>query len=293
MPDPAAMRRESPEAAAGPDGLGALGPPGGSGSPSVDVPERRIVLSGSGGEDRTVRRTKIVSLLLVLAVPFAVDAVALGTEPEHARAATARPAPEPTVTPERDSRAITGPADKTVALTFDDGPSPWTPQILAILRRHRVPATFCMLGDEAARYSAYARQVVDEGHRLCNHSRDHADMARLPVRRARREVIDAEREIRDAAGVAPVVFRYPYGSADRTAKQVVRGYGMRELSWDVDPQDWTRPPARTITSRIAAQVRQHSVVLMHDGGGDRSHTVASLDATITLLQRRGYRFVPA
>ena len=199
----------------------------------------------------------------------------------------------PTGTPERDNPAITGPAAKTVALTFDDGPSPWTPGILAILRRHRVPATFCMLGNEAARYPAYARQVVDEGHQLCNHSRDHADMARLPARRARREVIDAEREIRDAAGVAPVIFRYPYGSAGRTAERVVRGYGMRELAWDVDPQDWTRPPARTITARIAAQVRSHSVVLMHDGGGDRSHTVASLDATITLLQRRGYRFVPA
>jgi peptidoglycan/xylan/chitin deacetylase (PgdA/CDA1 family) len=197
------------------------------------------------------------------------------------------------VTPERDKRAVTGRTDKTVALTFDDGPSPWTPQVLAVLRRHRVPATFCMLGDEAARYPAYARQVVDEGHQLCNHSRDHADMARLSAGRARREVIDAERQIRDAAGVAPVLFRYPYGSADRTAKRVVRGYGLRELSWDVDPQDWTRPAARTITSRIAGQVRTHSVVLMHDGGGDRSHTVASLDATITLLLRRGYRFVPA
>jgi peptidoglycan/xylan/chitin deacetylase (PgdA/CDA1 family) len=150
-----------------------------------------------------------------------------------------------------------------------------------------------MLGDEAARYPAYARQVVTEGHQLCNHSSDHADMARMPVRRARREVVGAERQIRDAAGVAPVIFRYPYGSADRTARQVVRRYGMRELSWDVDPRDWTRPPARTITARIVGQVRPRSVVLLHDGGGDRSHTVAALDATITQLQRRGYRFVPA
>jgi peptidoglycan/xylan/chitin deacetylase (PgdA/CDA1 family) len=236
-----------------------------------------------------VRRTKIVSLLLAVAAVFA-----LGAEvPEHARAATVRPTPEPTATPQRESPAVTERVDRTVALTFDDGPSPWTPRILAVLRRHQVPATFCMLGDEAARYPAYARQVVTEGHQLCNHSSDHADMARMPIRRARREVVGAERQIRDAAGVAPVIFRYPYGSADRTARQVVRRYGMRELSWDVDPRDWTRPPARTITARIVGQVRPRSVVLLHDGGGDRSHTVAALDATITQLQRRGYRFVPA
>jgi peptidoglycan/xylan/chitin deacetylase (PgdA/CDA1 family) len=283
MPDPARVGI----ATAGPM-IRRTRPSGVTRAPLVDVPERRIVLSESGGEDQIVRRTKIVSLLLAFAVVYA-----LGAEvPEHARAATVRPAPEPTATP-RERPAVTERVDRTVALTFDDGPSPWTPRILAVLRRHHVPATFCMLGDEAERYPAYARQVVTEGHQLCNHSSDHADMARLPVRRARREVVGAERQIRDAAGVAPVIFRYPYGSADRTARQVVRRYGMRELSWDVDPRDWTRPPARTITARIAGQVRPRSVVLLHDGGGERSHTVAALDATITQLQREGYRFVPA
>jgi peptidoglycan/xylan/chitin deacetylase (PgdA/CDA1 family) len=182
---------------------------------------------------------------------------------------------------------------RTVALTFDDGPSAWTPRILAVLRKHQVTATFCMLGDEAQRYPAYARQVVREGHQVCNHSRDHADLARLPKRQARREVVVAERQIRDAAGVSPTIFRFPYGSSDRTARAVVRGYGMRALGWDVDPKDWTRPPARTITARIVGHVRPRSVVLMHDGGGDRAHTLAALDATITELRRRGYRFVPA
>jgi peptidoglycan/xylan/chitin deacetylase (PgdA/CDA1 family) len=183
--------------------------------------------------------------------------------------------------------------DRTVALTFDDGPSPYTPAILAVLRRHGVPATFCMLGDQAQRYPAMARQVAVEGHQLCNHSRDHRDMARLSAKQARREVMAAERQIRDAAGVAPTIFRFPYGSSDPLARQVVHGYGMRALSWTVDPQDWTRPAASTITRRIVRHVRPGSIVLMHDGGGDRSHTVASLAATIRQLERHGYRFVLA
>jgi peptidoglycan-N-acetylglucosamine deacetylase len=181
----------------------------------------------------------------------------------------------------------------TVALTFDDGPSPYTPKILDILRRQHVPATFCMVGDEARRFPAYAQMVVRDGHQLCNHSQNHADMTQLNAARARHEVATGEREIRDAAGAAPRLFRFPYGASDRTARTAVDDYGLHALFWDVDPQDWTRPPASTITSRILAQVRPGSVVLMHDGGGDRSHTVASLDATIAGLRKRGYRFVLA
>jgi peptidoglycan/xylan/chitin deacetylase (PgdA/CDA1 family) len=182
---------------------------------------------------------------------------------------------------------------RTVALTFDDGPSPFTPAILAVLRRHHVHATFCMLGDEAQRHPALARRIVREGHQVCNHTSDHRDMAQLSIKRARHEVVSAERQIRDAAGVAPTIFRFPYGSAGRDARQVIRGYGMRALDWDVDPRDWTRPGASTITARIVQGVRHRSVVLLHDGGGDRSHTVASLDATIRSLKQRGYRFTMA
>jgi peptidoglycan/xylan/chitin deacetylase (PgdA/CDA1 family) len=191
------------------------------------------------------------------------------------------------------TRAVSVPVYRTVALTFDDGPSPFTPAVLAVLRRNHVHATFCMLGDEAQRYPALARRIVHEGHQVCNHSRDHRDMAQLSAKRARHEVVVAERQIRDAAGVAPTIFRFPYGSADRRARQVILGYGMRALAWDVDPRDWTRPGAPTITARIVRNVQPQSVVLLHDGGGDRSATVASLDATITSLMQRGYRFVPA
>jgi peptidoglycan/xylan/chitin deacetylase (PgdA/CDA1 family) len=251
----------------------------------VDVPSLALDLPGLSGKDRIVRRTKPLSLLLTLAVVLAVGAEA----PASAAPVPPPPMPEAPISygPEPPPR----PNYRTVALTFDDGPSPYTPGILAVLRRHSVPATFCMLGSQAERYPTLARRVIDEGHMVCNHTRDHRDMARLSEKPARREVVSAERQIRDASGVAPVLFRFPYGSSDRLARRVVHGYGMRPLGWDVDPQDWKRPPASTITTRIVRQVRPGSIVLMHDGGGDRSRTVASLDATIRSLQKRGYRFV--
>lgn len=179
---------------------------------------------------------------------------------------------------------------RTVALTFDDGPSPDTPKILEVLRRHHVQATFCMLGDNVERFPELARQVVREGHQVCNHSRDHADLARRSSRDVRAEVTVAQAQIRGATGVTPRTFRFPYGSSDRRTRKIVQRYGLRTLGWDVDPRDWDRPQPRTITARVVGHVKPGSVVLMHDGGGDRSHTTASLDATILRLRTKGYRF---
>jgi peptidoglycan/xylan/chitin deacetylase (PgdA/CDA1 family) len=182
---------------------------------------------------------------------------------------------------------------RTVALTFDDGPSPYTGAILAVLRHNHVQATFCMLGMQARRYPAAARAVVRDGHQLCDHSRDHRNMARLSTGRARSEITDGQREIHAVTGHTPAIFRFPYGSSNASARHLVAAYRLRKLGWDVDPRDWTRPSAKAITARILAHAHPHCVVLMHDGGGDRSHTAASLDATIKQLRRRGYRFVLA
>ncbi|WP_203838832.1 polysaccharide deacetylase family protein [Winogradskya humida] len=223
---------------------------------------------------------------------FGAAALLLATGPA-APAAPVKPAAQ---APERSPRAY-GPAvpkqARTVALTFDDGPSRYTPQILAVLRRHHVHATFCMLGDEARRYPELARQVVAEGHQVCNHSRDHANLQKASTAKVRAEVTKAQKQIKKATEVTPKVFRFPYGASDSQARKVVHGYGLRVLGWNVDPEDWTRPPAKKITTRITAHVKNGSVVLMHDGGGDRSHTAASLEATITRLRARGYTFVLA
>ncbi|HET6531647.1 MAG TPA: polysaccharide deacetylase family protein [Actinoplanes sp.] len=180
---------------------------------------------------------------------------------------------------------------KTVALTFDDGPSRHTAPILDILYRHRVPATFCLLGDNAEAQPHLARRIAREGHQICNHSRSHPDLARASADRVRGEVAVAQWQITRATGVRPRTFRFPYGSSDARAERIVRRYGLRPLDWDVDPQDWTRPRSGTITARVVRQVRPGSVVLLHDGGGDRRHTVAALETIVGTLRAQGYRFV--
>lgn len=185
-------------------------------------------------------------------------------------------------------------ARRTVALTFDDGPSPaYTLRILDVLKRHRVKATFCVLGDKVVQHPKTARRIRKEGHRLCNHTRNHPDMARLSSKAARKQVLIAQWQIRKVTGVTPTTFRFPYGSSNKRVRAVVRSCQLRSLGWDVDTRDWERPSAKRITARIVGNVRPGSVVLMHDGGGNRSTTVASLDSTIRQLKRKGYTFVLA
>ncbi|MEU4423790.1 polysaccharide deacetylase family protein [Actinoplanes sp. NPDC024001] len=182
---------------------------------------------------------------------------------------------------------------RTVSLTFDDGPSPYTPKILNILRRHRVKATFCLLGANVGDYRKTARRIVREGHRVCNHSRNHADFTTLSRSAARANVRKAQRKIRNVTGRSPKTFRFPYGASNSVTRAVVRGEGLRILGWTVDTRDWQGPPAAVITRRAVRDVRPGAVVLMHDGGGERGPTVASLDRTIRKLKAKGYTFVLA
>jgi peptidoglycan/xylan/chitin deacetylase (PgdA/CDA1 family) len=232
-----------------------------------------------------VRQSPSPPLIVALAI-----ALAIGTAPARATP----PAPGPPPPTAQVTEIIAGPvlpADRTVALTFDDGPSRYTPRILDVLYRNRVPATFCLLGDNAEEFPAIARRIVREGHQVCNHSRSHADLGRASAHRVRGEVAVAQWQIARATGVTPKLFRFPYGSSDHESRRLVQRYGLRPLDWDVDPRDWTRPRAGTITSRVVGHVRPGSVVLLHDGGGDRSHTAAALAAMIKALRKQGYRFV--
>jgi peptidoglycan-N-acetylglucosamine deacetylase len=230
-----------------------------------------------------VRPSTPVSLIVAM-----VAALAIGSEAPAAAAPPPGPAARVT---EIILHGPVPPAPRTVALTFDDGPSAHTPEILDILYRHRVPATFCLLGDNAEEQPQLARRIAREGHQICNHSRSHADLARASAHRIRGEVSIAQWQIARATGVTPRTFRFPYGSSDARSERIVRRYGLRPLDWDVDPQDWTRPRSGAITSRVVRRVRPGSVVLLHDGGGDRRHTAAALETIIRELRAKGYRFV--
>ncbi|MEU4563089.1 polysaccharide deacetylase family protein [Actinoplanes sp. NPDC023936] len=182
---------------------------------------------------------------------------------------------------------------KTVALTFDDGPSKYTPQVLDILKRNNVKATFCMLGNNVGPYQKTAKRIVREGHRLCNHSRSHPDFTDLSNSAARSQVVWTQKKIKSVTGRSPQVFRFPYGASNSRTRKVVRDQGLRILGWTVDTRDWSRPGTSVIVSRAVNNTRPGGVVLMHDGGGNRSQTVAALDKTIKKLKAKGYTFVLA
>ncbi|MEV4639356.1 transglycosylase domain-containing protein [Actinoplanes sp. NPDC049548] len=179
---------------------------------------------------------------------------------------------------------------KLLALTFDDGPSSFTPQVLDLLGEYRIKATFCVVGEEVQRFPELVRRIAAEGHALCNHSWKHDDLGAMPAAAARADIQRADDAIAAAdPGVTVPYFRAPYGSWGASAGEGTR-LGHTPLSWDVDPDDWLRPGARVIADRIEKQLRPGSVVLVHDGGGDREQTVAALRELLPRLKADGWRF---
>jgi len=182
-------------------------------------------------------------------------------------------------------------AGSSVFLTFDDGPDPtWTLRVLDVLRAAGIKATFCMIGRYVRAYPDVARRVVADGHTLCNHTDSHASLDRLGGGAVETEIQTAGDSIQAVTGVRPTLFRFPYGRTSGTANSVVARLGLRVLPWNVDPSDYTRPGTDTIITRVVQAVKPGSIVLFHDGGGDRSQTVAAVTALIASLRAAGYSF---
>jgi peptidoglycan/xylan/chitin deacetylase (PgdA/CDA1 family) len=217
---------------------------------------------------------------------------------EHAKPARPREHRKPARLTRADRGAI--PAEpvyylddgpKVIALTIDDGPSPvYTPQILRILERYRVTASFSMIGESVAYYPGIARDVADAGHLIVNHTWDHADLARLGAAATRAEISRASDAVHGATGRRPGMFRAPYGVWTRTALECCASEGLTPLGWSVDPRDWSRPGVREIVANIMRNTGTGSIILEHDGGGDRSQTVVALRTVIPRLLDEGYRF---
>jgi peptidoglycan/xylan/chitin deacetylase (PgdA/CDA1 family) len=194
-----------------------------------------------------------------------------------------------TVTPGTPAHAETG---MVVALSFDDGPDPrWTPTILQILKDENVKATFCTIGYLAQRHADLVKAEFDAGHTMCDHSMHH--MLNLPSRPHPQivdEVLQAADAIHTLTGQNPLFYRPPGGNLNQDIIDTAHSRGLRVLKWSVDPKDYTKPPAPAILARITAKVGPGAVILLHDGGGDRSQTVAMLKQLIDELKHRGFTF---
>jgi peptidoglycan-N-acetylglucosamine deacetylase len=180
---------------------------------------------------------------------------------------------------------------KAIALTIDDGPSPvYTPQILSLLRRYRITASFSMIGVNVLAYPGVAREVADAGHMIVNHTQTHHNLAYMPPGEVSTEMNLATDAIHRATGRVPDMFRAPYGAWSPTVFQLCGAAGMTPLGWSVDPRDWSRPGVSAIIDNILGNTRTGSIILEHDGGGDRSETVAALRFVLPRLLEAGYHF---
>jgi peptidoglycan/xylan/chitin deacetylase (PgdA/CDA1 family) len=185
---------------------------------------------------------------------------------------------------------MAGGQHRLVALTFDDGPGPYTDGLIAELERLRVPATFFVVGYQLPAFAPQLQREVDLGLAIGDHTADHRDLAQLSARDQRREIVQDATEIRSYGAPYPRLFRPPYGSYDRTTEVLLARQRMLSVLWSVDSQDYTRPGVDAIVRNVVEAVQPGSIVLMHDGGGDRSQTIAAIPRIVAQLRRAGYGF---
>jgi len=176
---------------------------------------------------------------------------------------------------------------KVIALTFDDGPWPvYTGQILDILKREQVHATFFMIGRNISHWPALARRVAAEGHAIGNHTWNHPSRPRG----VRAEIQRTDAELKQTVGFTPNLFRPPYGIVRNGLAAYARSEGKAVVLWSADSEDWNHASSGAIYSTIMRQSGPGGIALMHDGGGNRAATVAALPNIIASLRARGYRF---
>jgi cellulose synthase/poly-beta-1,6-N-acetylglucosamine synthase-like glycosyltransferase/peptidoglycan/xylan/chitin deacetylase (PgdA/CDA1 family) len=188
---------------------------------------------------------------------------------------------------------------KVLSLTFDDGPdATYTPLLLDILKARHVPATFFVVGVEAEQNPSLIRREYDEGHEIGNHSYSHPNIAAVSAERTRLELSATERIIEHTIGVSTILFRPPYNadSEPQTPDEIepiVRAEkaGYITIGERIDPRDWEKGAnADSIVSEVIDGKNDGQIVLLHDGGGDRSATVAALPRIIDYFQQEGYHF---
>ncbi|MDH6137503.1 peptidoglycan/xylan/chitin deacetylase (PgdA/CDA1 family)/glycosyltransferase involved in cell wall biosynthesis [Kitasatospora sp. MAA4] len=190
------------------------------------------------------------------------------------------------------------PGANTIALTFDDGPDPrWTPQILDVLRRHHVHATFFVIGDQVAANPGLARQILADGNQLGIHTFSHPNLGSLPAWQRTLELREAQLAVAGATGQTSSLLRPPYSSSndaltdrDWQAVQQAGQEGYLTVLTTQDSEDWRRPGVDRIVANATPAGHRGQILLMHDAGGDRSQSVAALDRLLPQLQGAGFHF---
>ena len=182
--------------------------------------------------------------------------------------------------------------EKIIALTFDDGPHPKeTNEILDVLDKYNVKATFFVVGKHANWYSESLKRASKEGHEIGNHTFSHPDISCLSSEDIKREIKECEDTLVKLTGKKPTLFRPPYGSysKDRLGK-IAEESGYKIILWTtIDAKDWKNPPSSQISDTIINKAQNGDIILLHDYGTE--NTVKALDTIISEMIKKGYKFV--
>jgi peptidoglycan-N-acetylglucosamine deacetylase len=174
-----------------------------------------------------------------------------------------------------------------VALTFDDGPGPYTPGVLGVLERLHVRATFFAIGHMERYFSASTTRAIRDGDVIGDHTETHPALALLSAHDQHEELFEQMIRIELLNGPRPRLFRPPYGSFNATTMRELKRLHLLMVLWSVDTGDYQRPGVAEIVRRALAGARPGAIILLHDGGGDRSQTIAALPTIIERLRARG------
>ena len=195
------------------------------------------------------------------------------------------PEPKPKSAPAAPTPAAAG---KTIALTFDDGPGPYTAQLLDILDQHGAKATFFLIGSKVSAQADVLRRMHARGHQLGNHSWSHPELPKLPVDQIAGEIDRTNDAIKQATGVKPAILRPPYGAVNGVVLEQLRLRGMSSILWSVDTRDWADRNSDIVCSRAVAGAHPGAIILMHD---IHQTSVNAVPCILNALKQQGYSFV--
>lgn len=185
--------------------------------------------------------------------------------------------------------------EKKVALTFDDGPDTvYTPQIMDVLKKYNVKATFFLIGNRAQLFPDIVKRMVREGHVVGNHSMNHANIAKLNKEKTYQEIKQAEDALYKIIGYRTFLFRSPYGSLNAEQVKQIGDYNYKIIAWNVDSLDWKSLSAEQVQYNILENAKEGSIILQHSSGSveeDLTGSVAALPEVIKILKKEGYKFV--
>jgi peptidoglycan-N-acetylglucosamine deacetylase len=180
---------------------------------------------------------------------------------------------------------------RDVALTFDDGPGPYTPEVLSVLERLHAHATFFVIGKMLRYFSASTMRAIDDGDAIGDHTESHPEMAKLSAHDQYEELFEQIVRVELLGGQRPDLFRPPYGSFDATTMRELHHLRLLMVLWSVDTDDYLQPGVATIEQRALAGAQPGAIILMHDAGGVRTQTIQALPAIIRGIRARGLHLV--